>query len=292
MCYYGPTCRKFYAEEICMQPKYFWVSMLTLGALSLSPSTAEAGREPAQQALGVERLEKKPTQDVVQNRFFLKQGRSEFSPIFGIVPNNPMVKRYTGGLLYAYHFSESLAAEGAFIYSPDLGENDLKGLTNTLVQIAASSSSSSVEFQQPLEKMLLGATFAARWAPIYGKLNPFGIGVVNFDFYGVAGLGMLSTELYYAKFDPAAPEGEAPTLLESAGRQTRVPLNLGVGLDIFLNQSISFKLDARSYLYFAPGPQYDPNATVPPESRLYNNFVASAGVSIFVPKMKARRVDF
>ena len=26
------------------------------------------------------------------------------------------------------------------------------------------------------------------------RLNPFGIGVVNFDFYGVAGLGMLSTE--------------------------------------------------------------------------------------------------
>ena len=53
------------------------------------------------------------------------------------------------------------------------GENDLKGLTNTLVQIAASSSSSSVEFQQPLEKMLLGATFAARWAPIYGKAQSF-----------------------------------------------------------------------------------------------------------------------
>ena len=84
-----------------------------------------------------------------------------------------MVKRYTGGLLYAYHFSESLAAEGAFIYSPDLGENDLKGLTNTLVQIAASSSSSSVEFQQPLEKMLLGATFAARWAPILWKAQSF-----------------------------------------------------------------------------------------------------------------------
>jgi outer membrane beta-barrel protein len=139
--------------------------------------------------------------------------------------------------------------------------------------------------------MLLGATFAARWSPIYGKLNPFGIGIVNFDFYGVAGVGMLSTELYYAKAG-ATQDGITRTVLESAGRQMHVPLNLGLGLDIFLNQSIALKLDARSYLFFAPGPQYDSNATVPPESRLYNNFVASAGVSIFVPKMKARRVDF
>ena len=32
-----------------------------------------------------------------------------------------MVKRFVGGLLGAYHFSEEFAAEGAFLYSPDLG---------------------------------------------------------------------------------------------------------------------------------------------------------------------------
>lgn len=275
-----------------MQLNRFWAPLAAFCMIPMIITEAHAGREPAQDALAIEKMEKKPTQDVVQNRFFLKEGRSEFSPIFGVVPNNPMVSRYTGGLLYAYHFSESLAAEGAFIYSPDLGLNDLKGLTNTLVQIAASSEGSDVSFQQPLDKMILGATFAARWAPIYGKLNPFGIGIVNFDFYGTAGVGMLSTRLYYAKFDPSAPEGSPPTLLEDAGRQARVPINLGLGLDIFLTQTIALKVDARSYLYVAPKPQYDANAETQQENRLYNNFIASAGISVFIPKMKPRLMDF
>jgi outer membrane beta-barrel protein len=199
-----------------------------------------------------------------------------------------MVKRYTGGLLLAYHFSESFAAEGAFIYSPDLGNTDLKGLTHTLVTIAHEGSA-DVDFQQPLDKMELGATFAARWAPIYGKINIIGENVINFDFYMVAGLGMLSSQIYFAKYDDANPE--QPTRLESIGRKVRVPVNLGLGTNYFLNQTIALKLDARSYLYRDLKPQYDPNTPVE-EYRLYNNFVASAGISIFVPKMRPRRTDF
>jgi hypothetical protein len=75
------------------------------------------------------------------------------------------------------------------MYAPDLGEEDLKELTSTLVQIANDSSKKGA-FQQPLNKMILGATFDVRWAPVYGKLNLIGEKVLNFDFYGVAGLGL------------------------------------------------------------------------------------------------------
>jgi outer membrane beta-barrel protein len=253
-------------------------------------NSAEAGREAAQEALADNRLDRPTQKDVVQNRFFIKTNRFEIAPVLGMVPNNPMVNRITGGVLGAYHFSESLAAEGAFIYSPDLGAADLKGLTNTLVQIAHDGNA-DVDFQQPLDKMELGATFAVRWAPIYGKINLIGENVLNFDMYGVAGLGMLSSNVLYAKYDGSVPDGEAPVQLVAGGRKVRVPLNLGMGIDFFLSQSISLKIDARSYLYYALKPQYDPDVPET-EFRIYNNFVASAGVSIFVPKMNPRVLDF
>ena len=62
---------------------------LTLMAGLFTPSDALAGRESAQTAL--ENRNKNMTPNVVQNRFFLKEGRYEFTGAVGYVPNNPMV---------------------------------------------------------------------------------------------------------------------------------------------------------------------------------------------------------
>ena len=150
----------------------------TLCLLTFSSSQAHAETDPGKKALLENQSTYTPPREAVQNRFFLKEERFEFSPIIGFVPNDPMVNRITGGLLVAYHFSESLAAEGAFIYSPDLGETDVKGLTRTLVKIAEQGSA-NVEFQQPLDKMELGATFAVRWSPVYGKISLVGEGILK-----------------------------------------------------------------------------------------------------------------
>jgi outer membrane beta-barrel protein len=259
-------------------------------ALAASTSPAEAGTKPARQALN-ELNEGKSRYNVVQNRFFLKEKRFEVAPVGGYVPNNPFAKRYVAGLLTAYHFSETFAAEAAFLYSPDLGEADLKDLTHTLVGIAHEGNA-DVQFQQPVDKMVMGATFAARWAPVYGKINILGERVINFDTYLTAGAGLLSIKEYYATYDEAK-EGvaEHATSLGTAINKSRVPVNLGLGMDFFVSSSIALKIDARNYLYFDKKPQYDPEVPVE-ESRLYNNFVASVGVGIFFPSMKTRDYDF
>ena len=272
-----------------MRPSSTLTLTLLLAVGLLTPTPAEAGAKAARQALK-ELREGRQVYDKVQNRFFLKEGRFEMAPILGYAPNNPMVKRYTGGVLGAYHFSETLAVEGAFIYSPDRGTDDLKGLTNTLVQIAHEGSG-QLEFQQPIDKMILGATFAARWAPVYGKINLIGERVINFDFYGVAGLGLLSVQKYYAVYDESAVDGQVPVTLTTASSKALVPVNLGIGFDFFLTQSVALKIDARSYLYVDTKPQYDPDVPET-ESRLYNTFVASGGISIFFPKMQPRLMDF
>jgi outer membrane beta-barrel protein len=196
-------------------------------------------------------------------------------------------------MMLAYHVSEAFAAEGTILYSPDLGQDDLKGLTSTLVQIAHQGDPDA-GFQQPIDKMTLGATFAARWAPVYGKINLLGERVLNFDFYGTLGLGLLTLAEYYATYDPGYNTGESssPVQLTDAVSKYTVPINVGVGFDFFLNQTVALKLDARSYLYVGKEADYDPKDDAEIGSRLYNNFIASAGVSIFIPKMKPRLYDF
>lgn len=260
--------------------------------LFLATPVAHAGADPAVAALKEEKVGRTPY-NVVQNRFFLKAERFEIAPLVGYVPNNPFVKRYIGGAIAAYHVSETFAVEGALMYAPDLGVNDLKGLTDTLVQIAEEGGS-GVGFQQPLDKMVLGATFNARWTPIYGKINLIGERVLNFDLYGTGGVGVLSIAGYYARYDDGrASQGLSPAALTERGNSAKPAVNLGIGFDFFLTGSVALKLDTRNLLYVAKAPEYDPNGdpnALP--SRLYNDFVASVGLSIFFPAMQPRIYNF
>ncbi len=259
-------------------------TMILVAFLTIWSSPAEAGKEPAQKAL----VEKgnDPVQDVVQNRFFLKDGRFEIAGAGGYVPNNPMVQRISGGFFGAYHLSEKFAAEGAVMYFPDLSSNDLKSLTKELVNIASDRSGQS-NFEQPVQKMMLGATFVARWSPIYGKINLIGESVLNFDLYFVGGLGMLSSKKYYAYAEDDTIQ------LRFEGNEVTVPVNVGLGMDFFVTQSVAVKLDARSFIYRAPAPIYDPDDQEQlNRMRIYNDIVTSIGVSYFIPKMKPRLMDF
>lgn len=262
-------------------------------ALAAALSAPAHAKSPAEEALDA--LDAGPEdKDVVQNRFFLKSGRFELAPVAGVVPNNPMVSRYVLGVLGAYHFSENLSAGAQLMMSPDLGTADLKDLSITLVQIAHNGSN-GLDFQQPLDKMLLGATFSANWAPVYGKINLVGATVLNFDIYGSAGVGMLVLQHYYARYsEDLADAGQTPVELSEPERVVQVPLNLGLGTNIFLTQSVALRLDARSYLYIADKPDYDPRPDFESDSgkRLYNNLIASAGVSMYFPKMTPRISDF
>lgn len=265
---------------------------LCLLALLATASTSASAASPGLDAIDEFRVGgARPS--AIENRFFLKADRFEVSPIAGYVPNNPFAKRYVGGVLLAYHFRESLAAEGVVTYSPDLGSNDLKGLTKTLVQIAQTGTGTT-EFQQPLDKVTLAAAFSARWTPLYGKINLVGETVLNFDFYGTAGVGMVSKENYYAVNNPNATSSADVALLEPQGNEVKVGPVLGFGGDFFISQTIALKIDTRMSLFVDNVPDYQPDRPdeTDDDQRLYNNFVASAGLSFFFPKMKPRLYNF
>ncbi len=263
-------------------------ALLALGMLLLAPP-AHAVDSPGIEAITQFR-QGKSEHNVVMNRFFLKSDRFEITPQLGYVPNNPFAQRFVGSVLVGYHISETFGAEAQLGYSPDLGEGDLKGLLKTLVQIAHTGTDAA-RFQQPLDKVTLSAAFGARWAPLYGKINLIGETVLNFDVYGVAGLAMLSKVNYYAEYDADSQDpGDIVNLLDQ-GNEVKVGPHLGLGLNFFINQSVALKLDARFSLYVDNAPQYDPDDQVT-ESRLYSNFVTSAGLAFFFPKMQARVYDY
>lgn len=279
------------------------VSVLVLGALGLASApaayAADSGQDhPASVALA-ETKGKRPTIPVIQNRFFLKGNRFEIAPVLGYVPNNTFVTVPLGGVHLAYHFNESIAVEGAFYYAPNTGAAGVKNLTETLVVIAYDSESTT--FKQPLDRPQLGIIFDARWAPIYGKINLIGEGVLNFDMYGTLGVGLLTVAKDYATINEGwvnGDEGASPVTLQA--RPETVPNvvlpEIGVGFDFFLSQSIALKLDARGLFYVAEEPDYGnvdaQGNPLPLNKRLYNTFVTTAGVSIFVPKMKPRIYNF
>ena len=224
----------------------------------------------------------------VTNRFFLKENRFEISPIIGYVPNNPFAVRYVGGAILGFHFSETIAAQAQISYSPDLGENDLKGLVGVLLD-RAFNAGADVGFQQPLDKVTLSAAFGVAWAPVYGKINLVGETVLNFDLYFVGGIGMLAKTNYFAVY------ADSPCFCElipgAPANEVEIAPMVGTGMDFFLTQGMALKLDARMSLYIDNKPQYDPNEVVT-EQRLYNNFIVGAGLGFYFPKMKTRLYNF
>jgi len=263
--------------------KSIFVIALGLLILGQSHTASAAPKGPGIDAITQFR-KGKPKIPVVQNRFFVKSNRFEIAPMFGYVPNNPFARRFVGTVGFSYHFTEQISAQGVLSYSPDLGEQDLKGLTKTLIRIARSGTGNQ-NFQQPLDKVTLSFSAVAIWAPLYGKINLLGEKVVSFDFYLVGGVGLNVRTLYAAQYDDS--DGQPGVLLESKGNKPGPGPVIGAGTNFFINQTVALKLDARFNFYVGDKPQYDPNDPVEGK-RFYNNFVLGAGISFFFPKMPRR----
>jgi outer membrane beta-barrel protein len=164
----------------------------------------------------------------------------------------------------------------------------------------AKESNPDTTFRQPLDRLQLGAIFSARISPVYGKINLIGEGVLNFDVYGTAGIGLMLITKDYASPNPdwnAEDPESSPIIVEASPSTVANPaLNLGVGMDFFLTQSLALKIDARSAFYIAEEPDYgnklangDP---APLENQLYSTFLTTAGLSIYIPRMKPRMFNF
>jgi len=234
----------------------------------------------------------------VANRFFAKERRLEISPTIGYVTNNPFAQRYVGSVQLGYHVSETFSLQFQGMFSPDAGEGDLKNLVPVLLERARAQANNQAgeatgtDFQQPLDKLVLAGSVSAAWAPIYGKINLVGETVLNFDLYLLAGVGAIVKNNYVAEYGQPGGLEEIVELTEAAGGTETLPSGvIGIGQNYFVNQTLAVKIDARANFWVDNRPQYNPDEPVT-GNQLFNNFMASAGVAVFFPKMKPRLYDF
>lgn len=259
-----------------------------LGVLGTVEPAAAADTPPGVEALEQFRNPDKRRNPVL-NRFFLKSRRFEITPLVGTVPNNSFASRFTVALNLGYHLSEKLSVQANFAFAPDLGKRDVKTLVPILLQ-----QSSDNGFEQPLEKSTLTGSIGVGYSPIYGKINILGETVLNFDFYGFLGLGLAVQNEYYAtrsaNFDSAQTVDETFDLTRTA-TEVRAAPTIAVGANFFLSQLVALRLDGRMAIVIDDKPAYDRDAP-PPGLRAVTQFNLSAGIAIFVPKMKPRITDF
>jgi len=256
-----------------------WVA--ASGQVALADESAPPGIQALEQFRSG-KIQRNP----VQNRFFLKGKRFELSPQFGFVPNNPFARRFTVGVGLGYHFNEQLSVQGIFSFAPDLGERDVKSLTDVLLQRATDD-----DFRQPLDKVSLSAAFGVQYSPFYGKINLIGETVLNFDFYAFLGLGLVVQTEYAALENPNATTVADFVVLEKGATEVRPAPVIAIGGNFFLTGAVALKLDGRFTLYPDDKPVYD-EANPPEGMRLVTLFTASAGISVFLPRMKPRLYDF
>ena len=198
-------------------------------------------------------------------RSYYNQSKSAVSLGYGYVANNPMVTRLAYVAESRYNLGK-VQVYGSFRYYPDLGSNDLKGLTVKLVEIGNNRSSQS-NFEQPVEKVLLGVSAGIEVPLLYlGGINARGSMLSAFG-----GIGMMTAKKYYAFSDNEVVS------LRYTGQTARVPLNVGVRHEMHgLNKSLGILTTAGFDIYRADAPQYDPG--VPPSAQIYNDLTTSVSL--------------
>ncbi|MFN0063849.1 MAG: outer membrane beta-barrel domain-containing protein [Myxococcaceae bacterium] len=173
---------------------------------------------PASAFAQAEELENPGTVSAVQDRKF-RMGQ-ELTLGIGVLPVDAFYKGLTANVSYTSHFSDTFAwqiARGFYSY------NLSTGLRQQLIQ---SFGASPVDF----DEVQFGAGSSVMWTPLYGKMAWLNGSVAHFQIFGLAGASVL--RLSRAGFRPA--------------------INFGIGMRVFLNKNVSFRLDVTDDLVIAP----------------------------------------
>ena len=231
----------------------------------------------------------------VRSKFFHKKGRVEFTPNIGFVTNSPFNNDITGGLDIGIHLSERFAIEIGGMYA-------FLGATNQKDLAAAVTSLTDPNWLEATDPGVF-VHGGILWSPMYGKINPMGIAVINMDFFLAAGLGYLyeEVELLQISYETAS------AIVAEKYQNNLVPFHLGFGIKIFAARGFSLRIDGRFYLTIDQILDFkNPQAAqanrdlaenanrldcgVSDDARcitaLQNTFVVTIGGSIWAPKMK------
>lgn len=200
----------------------------------------------------------------VSGQLYRKAGRFELTATGNLSLNDAFFSKYFGGLKGTYHFTEHLAA-GLH------GAGGFATKTNSAVVCSPTKGCAEADVTQLRQvpgriRYIVGAE--AAWSPVYGKLNVLSEQVAHFDLSIFAGPDLVAHDEVLAK-DVAA--------IRAPGVKTAVGGHLGLGLRVFLAESVAARLEIKDYVYAVDVP----NGGI--GSDLQNQLFAEIGISLFLP---------
>jgi outer membrane beta-barrel protein len=198
----------------------------------------------------------------VSGQLYQKAGRFEATATGNLSLNDAFFTKYFGGAKLGYHFTESMS----------FAVHAAGGMATRSGSAVNCSASGCVDATDRMLRQVPGrirwiAGAEAAWAPIYGKLNVFSEQVAHFDVSLIAGPDLVAyDEVLQADAADASP-----------GLATSIGGHVGVGVRLFLTESIAARLELKDYIYSAKVPNLGPGGD------LQNQLFAEMGISFFLP---------
>ncbi len=163
---------------------------------------------------------------VVQKRLFEKDGRLEFTPFGGVVPNDDFIVYVPVGARLGYHFSEAFTVEGSFSYAIEQ-ETDLREF------LEAEKILKRADIQ---EKIKMYYNVNLLWSPFYGKISVLGKKLSHFETYVGMGVGLFHTE-------------EIPADNPNGNAANKLGANTVFGFRWFITDTFNVRTDYRQYFF-------------------------------------------
>lgn len=205
--------------------------ILFAAALAFAPATALA------QADG----------PVVRPQLYTADEKFEIGAVVGYVSNDPYHRVVVPGIVATYHYGDRSAIEvhaGYQMYTE-------KQLMNQVVSKIGRRPSIVSRPQY-----FVTANYA--WTPIYGKLNAFGEIVLHYDFYLLAGAGVVGDEI---EINRGGGGGGAVT--QTIQQKVFPVTDFAFGQHFFLSKRTAIRAELRPYIFWEQiNNKWDPNGDV------------------------------
>jgi outer membrane beta-barrel protein len=272
----------------------FVLSLSALGLCGLSQeANAERGRNPL------------AGQPAIRHRLELRKMRFEISPQFLISMNQPFLIGIGGGANLQFHITDWLGVGASFHYTASVAAPLAGQVESSLPTRPPTAADPAFGLRQPSKQQftdhLIGPNFLgglyATLTPMGGKFSMFNAVFANYDFYGLAGIGIvnlttpLSSGAGYQQ--PAGMNNDVNVQASDPLTGIRVAGLIGIGVHIFFNDFIALQLEVRDYIYKANPGGLDVNATdgargqgpvlTGNDEYITSNLYFGAGLSIFLP---------
>jgi outer membrane beta-barrel protein len=205
------------------------------------PRPAKAAGEPGQcvdETLAEELLAKRKYR-LTTERLFVKSLRHELALMTGYYVSDLFDGTFDFGGRYTFFMSENFGTELS------VGWSRLRTTTADAVE-------ESNNFDLPLARNDIVRAFGSlAWSPLYGKVRLVAGSIWRYDFYLLAGPGVVVDPVSYG-----------------------IAGNFGVGLRVFLHQAVALRFEIRDYLY---------GQELLSEEYIVNDLAFTAGVGILLP---------